>query len=109
MARSRGISMAGNRFSRRFARVCTVVVAVLLAVYGLAPVAAHADSTAGVFVPTQGRVVDTRSGLGGYSNPLAVGTTRTFQITGLAGVPTSGVTAVSVTLDGPRGHVQRRA
>ena len=72
-------------------------LAVALALF-VSPVAAHADSTAGVFVPTQGRVVDTRSGLGGYSTPLPVGTTRTFQVTGLAGVPTTGVTAVSVTL-----------
>lgn len=71
----------------------------LLAVYGLAPVTtAHADSTAGVFVATQGRVVDTRSGVGGYGTPFAAGETRTFQVTGLAGVPTSGVSAVSVTL-----------
>ncbi|MCA4135306.1 RHS repeat domain-containing protein [Arthrobacter sp. M4] len=53
---------------------------------------------AGVFVPVQGRAVDTRSGLGGITGPVAANTWYPFQILGRAGVPTTGVDAVLVSL-----------
>lgn len=53
---------------------------------------------AGVFVPVQGRAVDTRTGLGGITGPVAAGTWYPFQILGRVGVPTIGVDAVLVNL-----------
>lgn len=51
-----------------------------------------------VFVPTTGRVVDTREGLGGITGPLTPDTWYPFQILGMAGVPTANVDSVMVTL-----------
>lgn len=42
------------------------------------------------------RIVDTRLGLGG--TPLGPGTTSTIRVTGTAGVPSSGVSAVAINL-----------
>lgn len=54
--------------------------------------------TAGVFVPTQGRVLDTRYGTGGYSAALPANSWSSVLVTGVAGVPSSGVASVQVTL-----------
>ncbi|HEY8745862.1 MAG TPA: hypothetical protein VIU62_22470, partial [Chloroflexota bacterium] len=40
------------------------------------------------------RLLDTRTGLGGYSTPFGAGTARAVQVTGLGGVPSTGVSAV---------------
>jgi hypothetical protein len=40
------------------------------------------------------RVLDTRNGTGGYSSPVGPGGTIILQVTGIDGVPASGVTAV---------------
>lgn len=53
---------------------------------------------AGVFVPVQGRALDTRSGLGGITGPVPAQTWLPFQILGRAGVPTTGVDTVLVSL-----------
>jgi hypothetical protein len=54
--------------------------------------------TAGVFVPAQGRVLDTRYGTGGYSVPLPANAWSSVLVAGLAGVPSAGVASVQVTL-----------
>jgi RHS repeat-associated protein len=62
---------------------------------------AHADvttGTAGLFTPLTARVMDTRNGTGGYSTPMAAGTWRTLPIDGVGGVPSSGVSAVAITM-----------
>lgn len=62
---------------------------------------AAADSSAppgGLFVPAAGRLLDTRNGTGGYSTPMPAGAVRTVTAAGMAGIPTSGVSAVAVTL-----------
>lgn len=97
---------------------CTVIIAGLsapafavpsaLEPTGIAPASVQAPSLvpmqstpsvqAGVFVPTTGRVVDTRTGLGGISGPLTPDTWYPFQILGMAGIPTTNVDSVVVTL-----------
>lgn len=53
--------------------------------------------TGGVFVPTTGRILDTKNNIGGYSTPMPAKTWRTVQVAGLAGLPDDGsVGAVSV-------------
>lgn len=95
------------------------VVALAVALYGFAvpasaapasvappaqagPAVVPAQSTpsvqAGVFVPVQGRAVDTRSGLGGITGPVTANTWYPFQILGQAGVPGTGVDSVLVNL-----------
>lgn len=64
----------------------------------VAPAQWTASVQAGVFVPATGRVVDTTTGLGGISGAVAANTWHPFQMLGMAGVPTSGVDAVLVTL-----------
>ncbi|SDP20070.1 Serine protease, subtilase family [Nakamurella panacisegetis] len=56
-------------------------------------------SVSGSFVAlTPSRVVDTRTGNGGYSSPLLGGQILPAQITGRGGVPTSGVAAVFLNM-----------
>ena len=57
-----------------------------------------ATGTAGVFVPTQGTVLDTRTGIGGVSGPVAANTWYPVQVAGQAGVPTTGVSSVQVSV-----------
>lgn len=53
--------------------------------------------TGGVFVPATGRILDTKSGTGGFSTPMEAGKYRTIKVTGLAGLPDDGsVGAVSL-------------
>jgi hypothetical protein len=62
---------------------------------------ARADAavgSAGMFVPSQGTVLDTRSGLGGVSGSVAAYTWYSVQVEGMAGVPTSGVSSVQVSV-----------
>ncbi|MDQ2837803.1 MAG: hypothetical protein M3Y89_10365 [Actinomycetota bacterium] len=54
--------------------------------------------TAGLFVPTQGTVLDTRSGIGGVTGPVTANTWYPVPITGQAGVPASGVSSVAVSI-----------
>lgn len=66
---------------------------------GIGPASADATTgTAGLFVPTQGSVLDTRTGIGGVSGPVAANTWYPVQVAGQAGVPTSGVSAVQVSV-----------
>jgi len=57
---------------------------------------AAVTGTAGEYVPAQGRILDTRNGIGGYSTPMAANVARQVQVTGTAAVPASAVTAVQV-------------
>jgi hypothetical protein len=57
-----------------------------------------AAGSAGLFVPAQGTVLDTRSGIGGVSGPVTASTWYPVQVGGLAGVPTSGVSSVQVSV-----------
>lgn len=54
--------------------------------------------TAGLFVPTQGSVLDTRTGIGGVNGPVAANTWYPVQVGGQAGVPSTGVSAVQVSV-----------
>ena len=49
-------------------------------------------------MPAQGTVLDTRSGVGGVSGPVAAYTWYPVQVAGLAGVPASGVSSVQVSV-----------
>ncbi|MCF3138771.1 hypothetical protein LRQ04_05825 [Paenarthrobacter sp. AR 02] len=55
-------------------------------------------SQAGVFVPAQGRLVDTRDGSGGVAGPVAANTWTPIQVLGQAGIPASGAKAVVLTV-----------
>lgn len=62
---------------------------------------AHADvvtGTAGLFMPVQGTVLDTRSGIGGVTGPVTANTWYSVAIDGQATVPTSGVSSVQVSI-----------
>jgi GH25 family lysozyme M1 (1,4-beta-N-acetylmuramidase) len=52
------------------------------------------DGTSSYVAMTPTRVLDTRNGTGGYSAPVGAGKSISLQVTGLDGVPTSGVSAV---------------
>ncbi len=80
--------------------LAAVLVAALLTVLPAARPAAAAAPAAGSFVAlSPSRVIDTRSGVGGVPKG-AVGANATIsgQIGGHGGVPTSGVSAVAVTI-----------
>jgi hypothetical protein len=75
------------------------VSAVPLLPPGASPAGAEATTgTAGMFVPTQGSVLDTRTGLGGVSGPVAANSWYPVQVAGQAGVPTTGVSSVQVSV-----------
>ncbi len=83
--------------------VVTASLAVVVADVVLAPHAAPARAdastgTGGLFVDTVGRLLDTRNGTGGYSTPMPTLTWRSVAVDGQAGIPSSGVSAVQVTV-----------
>ncbi|HTZ45053.1 MAG TPA: fibronectin type III domain-containing protein [Jatrophihabitans sp.] len=51
-----------------------------------------------MFVPANGRLLDTRNGTGGFSTPMPANSVRTVPAVGVAGIPASGVSAVALTL-----------
>ncbi|MFF1384746.1 hypothetical protein ACFVWT_14390 [Arthrobacter sp. NPDC058288] len=53
---------------------------------------------AGVFVPAQGRLVDTRNGTGGVVGPVAANTWVPIPVLGRVGIPSSGAKAVVLTV-----------
>jgi hypothetical protein len=97
---ARGSSSSLTRYRFGVLTVIAVVAllaAMLTAVAGTPQRAAAATTgSGGKFVATSGRVLETRSGIGGYKTPMTAQAWRTVQIGGLAGVPTSGVSAVTV-------------
>jgi hypothetical protein len=65
--------------------------------------AAATDPGGGEYVPlTPARIVDTRTGLGGYTGTLGVGVTKSFTVIGTGGVPSAVV--LSVTGVGSSGY-----
>jgi RHS repeat-associated protein len=65
------------------------------------PALAATDPGGGEYVPlTPARIVDTRTGQGGYTGTLGVGVTKSFTVTGTGGVPSSGVSAVVLSVTG---------
>lgn len=61
-------------------------------------VADASTGSAGMFVAATGRLLDTRNGTGGFSTPMPAGTVRTVTAAGAAGIPTTGVSALALTL-----------
>ncbi|MFN8038400.1 MAG: carboxypeptidase regulatory-like domain-containing protein [Acidimicrobiales bacterium] len=59
-------------------------------------------SAGGFHAVTPVRILDPRAGLGTAGSPLGPGETRTLQIAGAAGLPTSGVTAVAINVTADR-------
>jgi RHS repeat-associated protein len=76
--------------------------AIPAAVPRIAPAALPAVVTdapvSGVFVPSQGRLVDTRDGTGGVTGPVAANTWVPIQVLGLVGIPAAGAKAVVLTV-----------
>ncbi len=61
--------------------------------------AASTPPAGGEYVPLQpARIVDTRSGQGGTKAPLGEAESRSFTVLGVGGVPTSGVSAVVLSV-----------
>ena len=91
----------GFRPSRPFTLVValTLAVGVVQAVTFAAAPRAIAAGTGGQFVPAQGRILDTRPGtqVGPYSTAMPAGTWRKVQVDGVVGIPSTGVSAVTVT------------
>jgi hypothetical protein len=100
MKRSHHRSRAAVRGVLAAALVAGLVSAVQLTVSPqVSPAKADAAiGSAGLFVPAQGTVLDTRSGIGGVSGPVAAYTWYPVQVGGVAGVPTSGVSSVQVSV-----------
>jgi RHS repeat-associated protein len=105
--------MAGS-WRRRFARrgvssqpvvALTLISLVASFVFSVSVVSLAAPAqasppagTGGAFRPLQGRLADTRIGTGGYSAPLPANTNRQYQVTGMVGVPSTGVSAVLLSV-----------
>ncbi|WP_375477813.1 RHS repeat-associated core domain-containing protein [uncultured Jatrophihabitans sp.] len=60
--------------------------------------AAAATGDGGDFVALQAPLVDTTTGLGGFSSPLPANTWETIGVDGQAGLPSSGISAVQLTI-----------
>jgi N-acetylneuraminic acid mutarotase len=64
-------------------------------VMGVAKPHTTSPSLAGLYTPiTPVRIMDTRSGIGGYTTPFGPSQIRTLTVTGVGGVPSTGVSAV---------------
>jgi len=98
-----------NSIGRLTALLLAVVVAVATAgQVSAAPAKASAapmamtggtgTGTGGAFNPLATRLVDTRTGTGGYSTPLPAGAWRAYTVAGVGGIPATGVTSVVVTV-----------
>ena len=62
-------------------------------------VSTTANGNAGLFTPvTPARLLDTRIGLGGFTGPVKPGQTVRVRVTGVGGIPSSGVEAVAFNL-----------
>jgi hypothetical protein len=84
-----------------------VSVADLVAAPHAAPARADASTGAGgLFVPLQGRILDTRNGTGGYSTPMPAGVWRPVTVDGKVGMPSSDISVVAVnfTIEGVSAH-----
>jgi hypothetical protein len=81
--------------NRRIRRVL-VAAAALASVATMHTSAAHADSTpTGEFTAlTPARILDTRDGTGGFSQPIGPGQSVDVQVAGIGGVPATGVSSV---------------
>ncbi len=90
-------------------RFLITIAAVLVQFLGLVPAiaATAASSAASATLTSAGssffpagpvRLMDTRSGTGGTTGPVAAGATVTLQVAGVGGVPSSGVTSVVLNL-----------
>lgn len=79
------------------ATVAGLLVPVLGASHASRAAAAPPAGTGGMFQALQGRLVDTRYGIGGYSTPQPAGS-RTYQVEGQVGIPASGVSAVAISV-----------
>lgn len=77
--------------------VAGLQVVAVATVAGSASAASAATGTGGMFVSSQGRLLDTRYGTGGYTT-LVGGKWNDIKVGSLLGVPTSGVSAVMVSL-----------
>lgn len=87
------------RFRRRSIAAATMgALALIGSLLVAAPAHALNDTgTGGVFVPTTGRILDTKNNIGGYSTPMPADSYRTVKVAGLAGIPSDGSAgAVSV-------------
>ena len=60
--------------------------------------ASVATGTGGQFIPLQGRLMNTITGVGGYTTPMADLTYRDLTVNGQAGLPSSGISAVQLTM-----------
>ncbi|MFZ7087272.1 hypothetical protein [Curtobacterium sp. RRHDQ10] len=94
------MTMSVTRWASRSLIIAIAVIAALLAALLTAPGARALNDTGdgGVYVPTSGRILETRNGTGGFSTPFPAGTWRTVRVAGLAGVPASGAGAVSMVI-----------
>ncbi|MDP4331972.1 hypothetical protein Q7F20_01165 [Curtobacterium sp. A7_M15] len=88
------------RARKRSIAVAVLGALALVASLLVATMPAHAlndTGTGGVFVPATGRILDTKTGTGGFSTPMEAGKYRTIKVAGLAGLPDDGsVGAVSL-------------
>jgi RHS repeat-associated protein len=96
-----GHFILGRRGIRWRSLLAALISGVLvLSILEAPPAGAVTAPAAGEYVPvTQARIVDTRSGLG-LPSLLSSGVTQSFQVTGVGGVPSGGVSAVVLTLTG---------
>ncbi|MFC4244951.1 hypothetical protein ACFOYW_16370 [Gryllotalpicola reticulitermitis] len=87
--------------------VLPVVLALVAALVAVGPSVAHPEAaratvsttgSAGLFVPASGSLLNTTNGTGGYSTPMPAGTARTVPVAGVAGLPSSGIEAVEVSI-----------
>lgn len=88
--------------SRRGRFVVATAAAVLLgltvSLLGVPAQAVTMTGTGGVFVPLTGRILDTTTGVGGFTTPMPAEEWRTIQVAGEVGLPDDGtVGAVSFT------------
>jgi len=80
------------------ALAATAVLASLVQVVDSSSASASTPAGAGEYVPlTQARIVDSRIGQG-LAGAVTAGTVSSFQVTGQGGVPSSGVSAVVLTV-----------
>lgn len=112
--RSSAASLIGRRWrrgGRAHGRSLLAALAVIVTVASLAQVvflqsaphnaralAAASTGTGGNYVALQAPLVNTTTGLGGFPSPLPASTWETIAVNGQAGLPSTGISAVELTI-----------
>lgn len=93
----RSMVLVGRSRGRGAAVGIAVALALVASLFVVPSASALSDTgDGGLFVPAAGRILDTRTGTGGFNTVMPTKQWRTVKVAGQAGLPVDGISAVSI-------------